>query len=141
MPATGEESGWLNQLVTKHADKLIVAGIGLGSLASVVFLPHQFWPKCPLYALTGIYCPGCGGLRATWDLLHGNLNGAINQNPLIFAIPLFVALGFAVQFEARRSGRRWPTIVLITAVALVSLIFTVLRNQPGSWMAPDVFAG
>ena len=139
MPAIGQD--WLKRQGAKHTDKLIVTAIGLGSLASVAFLPHGFWPKCPIYALTGIYCPGCGGLRATWELLHGNLSAALNQNPLIFAIPLFVALGFAVQFHAERSGRRWPTVVLIALVAIVSLVFTVLRNQPGSWMAPDAFAG
>lgn len=128
----------LKALASAQADKLIVGGIGLGSLLSVALLPHQFWPRCPIYAFTGIYCPGCGGLRATWDLLHGDVQGAVNQNPLIFAIPLLVLVGFLVQADAKKTGRRWPTIVVLILVAAITLAFTILRNQPGSWMAPDL---
>lgn len=29
-------------------------------------------PKCDFHALTGMYCPGCGGTRAVIALLNGN---------------------------------------------------------------------
>ena len=29
-----------------------------------------FFPKCPIYSTTGIYCPGCGSQRALHDFLH-----------------------------------------------------------------------
>lgn len=137
MPGSSTAPNRLLALGRRHGSALIVGGIGLTTLASVAFLPHQFWPRCPIYSLTGIYCPGCGGLRATWDLLHGNIQAAVNQNALIFAIPLFVLTGFVVQWDAKKTGRKWPTIVLLAVTAVVAIGFTWLRNLPGSWLAPD----
>ena len=48
---------------------------------------------CPLLALTGLACPGCGGLRATHDLVHLDLAAAWSMNPLwVVVAPLLVVL-------------------------------------------------
>lgn len=39
-------------------------------------------PPCPLHAYTGYYCPGCGGTRATFALLHGHLIRSFVLHPL-----------------------------------------------------------
>ncbi|MFI2707066.1 DUF2752 domain-containing protein, partial [Nocardioides sp. CER28] len=51
---------------------LTVGGLGAATLALYLRDPHQrgSWGVCPL-SLAGIYCPGCGGLRAVNDLTHG----------------------------------------------------------------------
>ena len=108
---------------------LLAGGVG----ASVLLLDKTFWPKCPVFALTGVYCPGCGGLRATDALLHGDLAGALNQNALIFALPVLLAGGFLAQ----RVQRTWFTVLLVTVTAGVTITFTILRNLPGSWLAPN----
>ncbi len=87
-------------------------------------------PLCPLHALTGLWCPLCGGLRAVHALSRGNIQSALHDNAmLVLALPLIVALW--AQWAARtRTGsarRRWPrgaTLAVITALAA----FTVLRN-------------
>ncbi|MEM7394570.1 MAG: DUF2752 domain-containing protein, partial [Verrucomicrobiota bacterium] len=55
---------------------------GLGFL--FLFNPAKVsWiPQCPWFFLSGFYCPGCGSVRATHHLLHGNLIGAFRLNPL-----------------------------------------------------------
>jgi hypothetical protein len=35
-----------------------------------------FFPRCTFHQVTGLLCPGCGGLRATHALLHGELLAA-----------------------------------------------------------------
>ncbi len=64
-----------------------LAGAGCAAIATVlyVFPPEQvrFFPRCALHALTGLQCPGCGGLRASHQLLHGNFAAAWQLNPLV----------------------------------------------------------
>ena len=92
---------------------------------------HAFYPQCFFHQITGLQCPGCGGLRAGHQLLHGHLLVALHLNALaVLALPLFA--GFLCQeFAGRRSGIRggrfftswwsWGFVGLLLA-------FTVLRN-------------
>jgi hypothetical protein len=98
------------------------------------------YPLCPTYALTGFYCPGCGLLRATHALLHGDVVAATAFNPI--ALPLWLGLlaGLAWWWLARWRGVRWrwdpPTWFPWVALAGV-LAFTVARNVPGwAWLSP-----
>lgn len=38
---------------------------------------------CKFYALTGFYCPACGGTRALNALLHGHLAASLRLNPSV----------------------------------------------------------
>ncbi len=50
---------------------------------------NGLFPPCPFHWLTGLYCPGCGSLRALHSLLHGNIGAALALNPLmVAAIPV-----------------------------------------------------
>jgi hypothetical protein len=105
--------------------------------------PHvsHSWGVCPLYALTGIYCPGCGGLRGVNDLTDGHVAQAASSNLL-----LVLALPFAAVFFARWSYGAWtgravravPAMprAVTTGLVLLAVAFTVARNLPGSWLAP-----
>ncbi len=99
------------------------------------------YPTCPFLATTGLYCPGCGALRATHDLLHGDLTGALARNPLtVLAVP-YLVLAF-VTWLLRRSGRPAPRSTSLPAwtiwlVLAGVLCFGVLRNLPGwAWLSP-----
>ena len=86
---------------------------------------------CPLYAATGMYCPGCGGTRAAYDLMHLDVLGALSMNPLVtIAIPLVVVLWF--RWVLRGQGvtlREWPFPTWLgVAIPAVLVGFTVLRN-------------
>ena len=66
---------------------------------------YPFYPRCLFHSLTGWQCPGCGGLRATHCLLHGNLAGAFHFNPLLVTL-LPVMLLFAMVAGVKRlTGR------------------------------------
>jgi hypothetical protein len=123
---------------------LLTAGsLGLATLALHVRDPHvsHSWGFCPLYALTGVYCPGCGGLRGVNDLTNGHVGQAASSNLL-----LVLALPFAAVFFVRWTYGAWtgrdvraiPALPrsVTTGLLLLVLVFTVLRNLPGSWLAP-----
>jgi hypothetical protein len=121
----------------------VFAGVAAATLALHVRDPHisHSYGVCPLYALTGLYCPGCGGLRGVNDLTDGHLGQAASSNLLmVLAIPFAVAL-FGRWAYASWTGRDAPAIPTMPVAArwglvLVVVVFTVARNLPGSWLAP-----
>ncbi|HUJ44151.1 MAG TPA: DUF2752 domain-containing protein [Opitutaceae bacterium] len=111
-----------------------------GALVSGGFLyafnpaDHALYPACWLYATTGLKCPGCGGLRATHELLHGHLTAAWALNPLaVLLLPLWAWLGLHAGLTLLR-GRGLPhatprpAVMWLAAAALVA--FGILRNLP-----------
>lgn len=109
-----------------------------GALAGALVLlylrdPHVpgSYGICPSLAF-GFACPGCGGLRATNELLHGDLAAAWSYNPLaVLLLPAVVAIlvRWALDVRARRPA--WvPTAAWIVAFAVVLLVFGILRNIP-----------
>src|ERR1051325_4831726 len=85
----------------------------VSSLAAAIILLRTFdpassglFPPCPVYYFTGLYCPGCGSLRAVHQLLHGHLQAAWAMNPL--SVTLFPFLAYGLIFEAVFYLRQQP---------------------------------
>ncbi|MCU1366840.1 MAG: hypothetical protein JWN39_2479 [Ilumatobacteraceae bacterium] len=99
-------------------------------------------PGCPLYELTGIYCPGCGLTRATHSLLRGNLRAALGYNLLLPFFLAAIALAWFGWLRAAlgRAPARWTAKLSARtgAIAIVVLVvFGVLRNlAPFHALAP-----
>lgn len=136
-------SGETTSRPRRLASPALVAATTLALTAYVAAVdPNQpgHFPVCPTYALTGIYCPGCGMLRATHDLTHGDLAGAMQRNPLAPFLLLGLVGLFAIWVVARWTGRpvrwtpgRWTPWLLVGGF----LLFTVARNVPGwTWLSP-----
>jgi len=126
----------------------VLAGVaGLGAATTLVALVDPYeggrFPTCPLLALTGLYCPFCGGLRAVHDLTHLDLIGALERNPLVTVGLPFVVLGLLAWGQRAFTGRRMPVPSVIARslpgpmlIALL-VVFGVLRNLPGwTWLSP-----
>lgn len=78
-------------------------------------------PDCPIKALTGWQCPGCGGLRATWHLMHGDLAGAWADNPAIFVMLPILGTGFALWASAKARGLPPPRLSRTAGILLAIL--------------------
>jgi len=130
------------------AAPLVLGGIAAsGVLALRLRDPHTSgsWGFCPLQRLTGVFCPGCGGLRAVNDLTHLDLAVAVSSNLLVVALmPVAVVLwgrwllrlGHGVGRSPGSASRQSQRLVLL-AVAVAAVAFTVVRNLPaGAWLAP-----
>jgi hypothetical protein len=127
--------------------RLVVPG---GVLAAVVGAfayvgavdPNQpgHYPVCPLLRLTGVYCPGCGGLRSAHAVMHGDFAAALTDNALAVVGYLVFAVVWTVWVV--RSARGRPMRIDLGPVHLWSagallLVFTVVRNLPfGGWLHP-----
>jgi hypothetical protein len=86
---------------------------------------YRFYPPCLFHSLTGLDCPGCGALRATHQLLHGNFKAALVLNPLFVA--LLPVAGFFWIYPAQRRKLNENKIWLWTVMPGL-ILFTVLRN-------------
>lgn len=91
-------------------------------------------PSCLLKYTTGFICPGCGGTRAAWYLLHGDIPAAARHHALfVFVVPFLLYMYFA--WAGRRLfGWRLPQLDLSPGVIggfiAVWGVFSVLRNLP-----------
>ncbi|MDR6093024.1 MAG: DUF2752 domain-containing protein [Stenotrophomonas chelatiphaga] len=89
-------------------------------------------PSCPLYALTGLYCPGCGSTRCLYSLVHFDLPGAMAMNPLlVLSLPLLLLM--LLNGAGIRPRRLDPLMRLLASPMfwLIVLVgYAVLRNLP-----------
>jgi hypothetical protein len=139
--------------MTSRASRIIlVAGaITAAALAALRLLnpaTSKLFPPCPLHALTGWYCPGCGSLRAMHQLLNGHVQAAFAMNPFaVIALP-FLLYGFASQISLEVRGRRLPAFFIpggwIWTLAVTIVVFGILRNlsfAPFNLLAPGAMLG
>jgi hypothetical protein len=126
------------------APLVTLAGAGAAFAYVGAVDPNQpgHYPVCPLLHYTGLYCPGCGGLRAAHALAHGDLAAAFGSNALAVAGFAVFACGWVLWLAAAVRGRparlalparTWPWWTL----GAVLVTFTVVRNLPfGAALAP-----
>lgn len=121
----------------------LVGAVGLVFLRLFDPASSSIFPPCPLHYFTGLYCPGCGSLRALHQLLHGNLREAWAMNPLTIILLPFVTYGLLSEGLRAFRGRGLPQIFLpavsIQVLYGVIILFGIVRNlpfHPFNWLAP-----
>ncbi len=104
-------------------------------LDRLIQMIRQGFP-CLFHLLTGYYCPGCGGTRAVWYLLHGEIWKSIQYHPLVcyVAVVILVELSRLIYDKAKKRhtgySKRYETLVWI-GVAII-LINWGIKNY---WLA------
>jgi hypothetical protein len=123
---------------------MVVAGVSLAMRNPVQVLGGG---GCPTRRLAGVYCPGCGTLRATHHLLNGRIVDAWRHNPamLVAGIPCVLWLAVSntlavISGPTRRNPAALgvPTWLLWFAGAAL-LGWGVVRNLPApalDWTRP-----
>ncbi|MEO6943024.1 MAG: DUF2752 domain-containing protein [Terrimesophilobacter sp.] len=92
---------------------------------------QTIFPQCPILHYFGIQCPGCGGTRAMYSLLHGDIITSITMNPLVVAGYLAVAISLVGVVIGRRGGDRLSRGLYWFAAAIAigaTLWSAVIRN-------------
>lgn len=143
MPAsarwTGRPTGRLRRLATPLGILAAVAG-AFAYVGTVDPNEPGHYPACPLLQLTGILCPGCGGLRSAHAFIHGDLGAAFSANAIATVGYFLFAAVWGIWLA--RAWRGQPLRITLApawwwSVGAVLLIFTVVRNLPfGSSLAP-----
>ena len=116
---------------------LVIGALAVVGLGAVLFwfnpAEHGFYPQCFFHHVTSLQCPGCGGLRAIHQLLHGHLLAALHLNSAaVLSLPLFAGLLWR-EIAGRRKGLRGRHFVSgrwVGGLVGMLLVFTLLRNLP-----------
>ena len=110
------------------------AGGAAGLLVAVDPGEPGHYPTCPFYAVTGLYCPGCGTLRLVHQLLTGHPGAALGLNPLFMAILPFLLYAYLRWAGDLLVGIRLPAIQAppwaVRLVPVLVIAFGVARNIP-----------
>jgi hypothetical protein len=129
-------------LATGRRHRYTTLGTGAVLAGAVTYIgvadPHRpgfLYPTCPFKWLTGWDCPGCGGLRMTHDVLHGDLSAAVVDNVfLLLGLPL-LAIWLLVRW---RSGERLMPAPAIATVIVAAVAWTIVRNWSGFPLVPTL---
>ena len=120
---------------------LFVGGAALCAAALIANDPHgarSGLPSCPVKLVTGLDCPGCGGLRLAHDLLHADLRSAMHDNPfLLVCIPVLAALLWHNRTNPNRTAVPAP---LAYGLGFSALAWMAVRNVPAWPLRPTVRA-
>ncbi len=135
-------------MISKEIFRVAIIGTAVSVAALLYFFidarHSHFFPACPFFMLTGLYCPGCGSQRAISSLLHGHLLEAVNYNAiLVVSLPLILYSAFVTVANVFRTKPVVQTLFyspLFVRLFLVAVVlFGVLRNihlYPFTVLAP-----
>ncbi|MDR0330593.1 MAG: DUF2752 domain-containing protein [Chitinispirillales bacterium] len=135
--AEGEGSG--GHRVRRGAE-LLKALIGIAFLCAaplfLAFAPawaERYYPTCFLRLATGLYCPGCGTLRACRSLGSLDIWEAFLYNPFLFLFIIPLTVYLCVIFLMRAFTGKWvPSLLsshkaILPVAALIAAIW-IFRN-------------
>jgi hypothetical protein len=119
------------------APMAVVGGLGVCCAAVLIgdpTTPGGWLPVCPTKALFGIDCPGCGGMRMAYSLMHGDLPAALHYNAVSLVFILLFVWSTVAWTVGRLRGRwvnswlhwRWTPLT----VGVVFVVWFVIRNLP-----------
>ena len=108
--------------------------LAAGAVVLYCYDPRQIGMPCPFYRCTGLYCPGCGTMRAAHSLLHGDVAAAFGYNPfMVLSLPLLGAIVW--DRVTRGTSAEWPALTrrlrrIMPTLPWIVVVYWILRNLP-----------
>ncbi|MDR3198741.1 MAG: DUF2752 domain-containing protein [Planctomycetaceae bacterium] len=119
-----------------------------GAVLTVLYLKHpseyRMIPPCPFHFLLGLYCPGCGTLRAIHYLLHGHITTAFRYQPLamlLFPVVIFLFGKRLYEFYRQKTVQLPFEVSVYWGIFFIICIFFAARNIPLdflNWLRPPL---
>lgn len=107
-----------------------LALLAAGGAAYAAFALRFGGLPCPVRALTGLRCPGCGVTTLLLSLLRGDWAGAFWANPFLsLTSPAVLILLWRFLWADTPPGRRWHIAAWVYLAALV--LWGIFRNILG----------
>lgn len=116
------------------------AGFAAAAAMLLRFPPdaYSFYPRCPIFTLLHMQCPGCGATQALAALLHGHLHEALRLNALttllLPAVLLYCLLSLwnkPVEPRKHATSRKHATYGAVAFAGMfLASVFMIARNLP-----------
>ena len=123
-----ERRAQIARLARSWAPLLILAFIGAALLWLFDPLKVPIFPPCPLHALTGLHCPGCGAARACHALAHADVYAAFRWNPLLVIVAPFLIIPLVRKRRPGLAAKGHPHLIQLLAASIIA--FGIARNIP-----------
>jgi len=119
-----------------------VLGVGLVYIAAF-YIAHVTGNdrllQCKMKLYFGIPCPGCGGTRAIWSLLHGRVLQAVYYNAFVVYGAVWYLLFFisqtvqrvAARFDRQINGMKFRDAALYIAIVVLIVQYLLKLFVPG----------
>jgi flagellar biosynthesis protein FliR len=92
----------------------------------------HYYPPCLFQSVTGLLCPGCGGMRGTHQLLHLHFLDAFNYNPLVYISTPVIIYSIIYYFALLVFKKHLPKVpvngVTVSIASGLVALFWILRN-------------
>jgi hypothetical protein len=92
----------------------------------------HYYPPCLFQSVTGLLCPGCGGMRGTHQILHLHFPEAFRFNPLVYVSTPLIFYSIVYYTALTVFKKQLPKVpvngVTITVAAVLVGLFWILRN-------------
>lgn len=116
----------------KYVKEILIAA---SAVIMLISLKAAIWGnifECPFHYLTGLYCPGCGGMRSIGYLVSGNIYAAMKSNVIVtvFNITSPLLLLFMIRYIKSRIFISILNTKCLLFTLVIMLIFSVIRNIP-----------
>lgn len=124
---------------------VIIGAIVFLSMVGLLLRRWGFLPSlpCGMVAIFHIYCPGCGGTRALFAFLHGEILESLRYNPAVVG-GVFLILYYEITVGLTllsKSGKRYyckkpiPVYLYIAMIVIFAIVRDVLLCTQGiDWL-------
>jgi hypothetical protein len=117
----------LSTVVKENAETILKEiksswGVLVLMIAYVIFASFFLGTGCLFSSATGFPCIGCGGTRAAFALLHGDIAESFHFHPLLIpAVILFGTYFALLLFKGKASAKKLDKALIVFTVAAVIL--------------------
>lgn len=108
-------------------------GAALIMLGIMLLQRYEILPPfpCAIHEMFHVYCPGCGGTRALFALLHGHILQSLFYNPAVLlglVLIFYYEIGAIVTLVKKNGTCYYQKGWLLYGYLIVIIIFTIVRN-------------
>lgn len=113
---------------------IVIGGTALVVVGIMLLQRYDILPSipCGVHEFLNVYCPGCGGTRALFALLHGQILQSLICNPAILfgAVLIFYYEIGVILTLVKKDGKRYfyQKCGLLYGYLAVVIVFAVIRD-------------